>query len=128
VQPILISLREARELVMQRWYLPSTRAGERVIEWLDDENEPVRRQYGEIVNNSGVASAAEVPKQRGATEQWAYNRMKSNPPEKVGEDDYAGTIYPDRPDKRVSLKRIQNLVADIRRELRLPSPRKPDEH
>src|SRR5262249_43828184 len=73
---------------MQRWYLPSTRAGERVIEWLDDENEPVRRQYGEIVNNSGVASAAEVPKQRGATEQWVYNRMKSNPPEKVGEDDY----------------------------------------
>jgi hypothetical protein len=191
---------------MRRRYLPSTRAGERVIEWLDDENEPVRWQYGEIVNNSGVptetvlkkfswrlstinweeTSAArkvesppvavhggvtpggvawtsyprpaqpvsqlgynfiiygirlaqedierrlagydEPAKPRGATEQWVYNRMKSDPPEKVSEGGYAGKIFLDRPDKSVGLKTVQNLVADIRKELKLPSPRKSRKH
>ena len=206
--PTLISLREARELVMQLRYLPSVLAGKLLIEWLNDENEPVRRQYGEIVNNSGVpaetvlkkfwqpgglsvnweenwaarkvppppvaarggvlprgivfssqhrptqpvsqlghnfviygirvaredierrlaGSAAEAAKPRSVTEQWVYNRMKTDPPEKVSEDEYAGKIFPDRPDKSVGLKRVHNLVADIRRELKLPSPHKPHKH
>jgi hypothetical protein len=207
--PEKISLRKARELATRRYFSPSL-AGERVCEWLDDETDPVRRGYEEIINTSGVSnetclegiwrpgvstidweessvartviepppvagrggvapggvvwasyptgptqpvsqlgcnftvrgiwvaredierrlagSAAEAPKRRGATERWVYNRMKSDPPEKVGERNYAGTIFSDRPDKSVDLKRIQNLVADIRRELKLPSPGKPHKH
>jgi len=73
-----------------------------------------------------LAGYDEPAKPRGATEQWVYNRMKSDPSEKVSEDDYAGKIFPDRPDTSVSLKR--NLVADIRKELKLPSPRKSHKH
>ena len=198
--PTLISLREARELVTQRYLSPAL-AGKFLVEWLDDENEPVRWQYEHVENNSGISTDAalkrfwrpgglsinweessaarrvepppvaapggvtpggvvwashnpkpvqpvsqlgynfiiygirlahedierrlagydEPAKPRGATEQWVYNRMKSDPSEKVSEDDYAGKIFPDRPDKSVGL----NLVADIRRELKLPSPHKP---
>jgi hypothetical protein len=51
----LISLLEARELVRQK-YLSSARAGQLVVEWLGDENEPVRWQYTDIQNNSGVST------------------------------------------------------------------------
>jgi len=208
-QPTLtfISLREARELVTRRRYLPPTQAGKVLTVWLDDENEPVRWRYEHIENRSGRPTATalegfwrpgvstinweenwaarkvepppvaapggvmpggvvwaspkpaqpvsqlgynfiiygirlahedierrlagcddEPAKPRGVTEQWVYNRMKDDPPEKVSEDDYAGKVFPDRPDKSVGLKRVQNLVADIRRELKLPSPHKPHKH
>ena len=207
VEPTLISLREARELVTRRYLSPAL-ADRRLIEWMDDENEPVRWRYEHIENRSGRPTATalegfwrpevstinweenwaarkvepppvaapggvtpggvvwashnpkpaqpvsqlgynfiiygirlaredierrlagydEPAKPRGATEQWVYNRMKTDPPEKVSEDEYAGKIFPDRPDKSVGLKRVQNLVADIRRELKLPSPHKPHKH
>jgi hypothetical protein len=57
----LISLREARELAAQRC-LSSPLAGERVIEWLADENDPVRWQYEEIKNNSGVSTETVLKK------------------------------------------------------------------
>jgi hypothetical protein len=54
-QPTLtfISLREARELVTQRYLWPA-RAVQLVLEWLGDPNEPVRWQYEGIENNSGA--------------------------------------------------------------------------
>ena len=52
--PTWVSLREARELVTQR-YLSPPLAGKLLVEWLNDKNEPVRWQYEHIENNSGVS-------------------------------------------------------------------------
>jgi hypothetical protein len=49
--PTEISLREARELVAQR-YLSPTRAGELLVGWLDAKL--VRWRYEDVKNNSGV--------------------------------------------------------------------------
>ena len=55
--PTWISLREARALVTRRYLRPEL-AGQFIIEWRNDENDPVQWQYEHIRNNSGVATDA----------------------------------------------------------------------
>jgi hypothetical protein len=51
----MISLREARELVTQRYLSPEL-AGQFIVEWRNDKNEPVRWQYEHVQNYSGLST------------------------------------------------------------------------
>jgi hypothetical protein len=86
-QPTLtfISLREARELVTRRYLSPAL-ADRRLIEGIDDENEPVRWRYEHIENRSGrpTATALEGFWRPGVStinweENWAARKVEPPP-------------------------------------------------
>jgi hypothetical protein len=86
------------------------------------------KQQQEIVElaSSGQKAIPTAEPPKGVTERFVYEWMRDHPPYK-GEDNYAQKrIFPHRPDKRVKLKRIRNLVGQYRSEFEIernPFPR-----
>jgi hypothetical protein len=79
-----------------------------------------------VKHQKQVSTVPAAAPPRGVTERFVYEWMRDHPPYK-GEGDYAQEkVFSHRPDKRVTLKRIRNLVGQYRSEFEIernPFPR-----